>query len=72
MAREVANRLEHIFLRADTGRRPCARRKVQVSDRPYWRDLVLVYEYFHGDYADLRIMPSSTRIRDQARLKVSA
>ena len=26
----------------------------------------------YGDYADLRIMPISTRIRDQARLKVSA
>jgi hypothetical protein len=26
----------------------------------------------YGDYADLRIMPISTRIRDQGRLRVSA
>jgi hypothetical protein len=49
VAAEISNRLSRLFLRADDGSRPVygATRKFQ-SD-PHWRDLLLFYEYFHGD-----------------------
>ncbi len=49
VAEDLANRLIRIFTRDPSGRRPVhgARRKFQ--DDPHWRDLILFYEYFHGD-----------------------
>jgi hypothetical protein len=49
VAREIARRLVSIFLRDEQGARPVhgGARKFQ-SDR-HWRDLLLFYEYFHGD-----------------------
>jgi hypothetical protein len=49
VASELSRRLNRLFLRDGAGRRPvygdC--RKFQCD--PYWRDLILFYEYFHGD-----------------------
>jgi len=47
-AAEVSRRLTHIFLRRD-GRRPVFGDKALFQDDPYWRDLILFYEYFHGE-----------------------
>ena len=49
VAEEIARRLANIFLKDKDGRRPVygGTRKFQAD--PHWRDLVLFYEYFHGD-----------------------
>jgi hypothetical protein len=49
VAEELAGRLAKIFLKDESGRRPVygGTRKFQTD--PHWRDLVLFYEYFHGD-----------------------
>jgi Glycosyl hydrolase family 63 C-terminal domain len=49
VAREIANRLTHIFLRDETGRRPVFGGAEKFQTDPYWRDHLLFYEYFHGD-----------------------
>jgi hypothetical protein len=48
VAREITSRLARIFLRDETGRRPVYGGTTKFQD-PAWRDLVLFYEYFHGD-----------------------
>ncbi len=49
VARELGLRLGRIFERDEQGQRPVfgGTEKFQVD--PYWRDLLLFYEYFHGD-----------------------
>ena len=42
-------RLERIFLRDADGRRPVYGGTEKFQTDPHWRDLVLFYEYFHGD-----------------------
>jgi hypothetical protein len=49
VAREIANRLERIFLRDDSGSRPVYGGTEKFQNDPHWRDLILFYEYFHGD-----------------------
>jgi hypothetical protein len=49
VAREIARRLASIFLRDESGRRPVYGGAAKFQDDPYWRDLILFYEYFHGD-----------------------
>jgi hypothetical protein len=49
MAREVANRMIRIFARGPDGRRPVYGGTEVFQSDPYWRDLMLFYEYFHGD-----------------------
>jgi hypothetical protein len=49
VAKEIADRLIAIFLRGDDGRRPVNGGTRVFQDDPHWRDLVLFYEYFHGD-----------------------
>jgi hypothetical protein len=49
VAREIADRLIAIFLRGDDGRRPVYGGTTIFQDDPHWNDLVLFYEYFHGD-----------------------
>jgi hypothetical protein len=46
---ELSRRLTRLFLRDADGRRPVygSARKFQTD--PHWRDLILFYEYFHGD-----------------------
>ncbi len=48
-AAELSRRLTHIFLRSGDGRRPAHGRNEQFRSDPHWRDLVLFYEFFHGD-----------------------
>ncbi len=49
MARMIANRLIRIFTRNGHGRRPVHGGTEKFQTDPYWRDLILFYEYFHGD-----------------------
>jgi len=48
VAQELAGRLSRIFLRDSSGNRPVDGAHKFGGD-PHWRDLVLFYEYFHGD-----------------------
>ena len=47
-AGDISRRLTRIFLRKD-GRRPVYGGTAMFQDDPYWRDLILFYEYFHGE-----------------------
>jgi hypothetical protein len=49
VADELVRRLTGIFLRGPDGRRPVYGGTTKFQDDPHWRDLVLFYEYFHGD-----------------------
>jgi hypothetical protein len=49
VAGEISRRLIRIFLRGTDGRRPVAGGTEIFNDNPHWKDLVLFYEYFHGD-----------------------
>lgn len=49
IAMEISRRLARIFLPDERGRRPCHGDLALYAEDPYWRDLVLFYEYFHGD-----------------------
>lgn len=49
VAREISNRLSGTFLRGADGRRPVYGGTEKFQSDPHWRDLVLFYEYFHGD-----------------------
>jgi hypothetical protein len=49
VAREITRRLAGIFLRDGSGRRPVYGGTAKFQEDPHWRDLVLFYEYFHGD-----------------------
>jgi hypothetical protein len=46
---EIERRLTRIFLRDESGHRPVHGRDSVYGHDPHWRDLVLFYEYFHGD-----------------------
>jgi hypothetical protein len=48
-AEEVSRRLAAIFLRDEHGNRPVYGGTATFQQDPHWRDLVLFYEYFHGD-----------------------
>jgi hypothetical protein len=49
VAEEIQRRLSGIFLRGEDGRRPVYGGTQKFQEDPYWRDLILFYEYFHGD-----------------------
>jgi hypothetical protein len=49
VANELSHRLTRIFLRGPDGRRPVYGGTEKFQHDPHWRDLVLFYEYFHGD-----------------------
>ncbi|HMF10689.1 MAG TPA: glucosidase, partial [Gemmataceae bacterium] len=49
VAEEIARRAAAIFLRGKDGRRPVYGGTRKFQEDPHWRDLVLFYEYFHGD-----------------------
>src|SRR5262245_42682834 len=46
---EITYRLSRIFLRGPDGRRPVYGGTTKFQSDPHWRDLILFYEYFHGD-----------------------
>jgi hypothetical protein len=49
VAAEISKRLTRIFLRNDAGIRPVHGANGFYNSDPNWRDLVLFFEYFHGD-----------------------
>ncbi len=49
VAEEIVRRATSIFLRGEDGRRPVYGESRKFQDDPHWRDLILFYEYFHGD-----------------------
>jgi hypothetical protein len=49
VAEELSRRLASIFLKDANGRRPVYGETRKFQDDPHWRELVLFYEYFHGD-----------------------
>jgi hypothetical protein len=48
-AKEIVGRLSKTFLRDANGRRPVFGGAEKFQTDPHWRDLILFYEYFHGD-----------------------
>jgi hypothetical protein len=49
VAAEISRRLTRIFLRDEQGVRPVHPPGSAYQTDPHWRDLILFYEYFHGD-----------------------
>jgi len=49
VAQELSRRLASIFLPDKDGARPCHGDITKYATDPHWRDLVLFYEYFHGE-----------------------
>ncbi|MDB6023123.1 MAG: hypothetical protein JWQ04_2980, partial [Pedosphaera sp.] len=49
VAHEIASRLAKIFTPDNSGQRPCFGGDTRFSQDPYWKNLVLFHEYFHGD-----------------------
>jgi mannosylglycerate hydrolase MGH1-like protein len=49
VAREISDRLTGAFLRNGDGHRPVHGGQPMPQTDPHWRDLVLFYEYLHGD-----------------------
>jgi hypothetical protein len=49
VAKEISDRLVATFLVDEDGHRPVFGGSETFQDDPNWRDLVLFYEYFHGD-----------------------
>ena len=46
---DLSRRLSGLFMRDPAGRRPAHGEIARFQADPHWRDLVLFYEYFHGD-----------------------
>jgi len=46
---DISRRLSHIFLPGPDGRRPVFGGTEMFQRDPHWRELLLFYEYFHGD-----------------------
>ena len=49
VATELSHRLIELFKRGPDGRRPIYGDVETFQRDPHWRDLILFYEYFHGD-----------------------
>ena len=49
VAAELSRALTRIFLRDGDGRRPVFGGLDRFQNDPHWRDLILFYEYFHGE-----------------------
>jgi hypothetical protein len=49
VAKELSDRLAGIFLRDENGQRPVYGGTEKFQSDPHWHDLILFYEYFHGD-----------------------
>jgi hypothetical protein len=48
-AREIAHRLAGLFKPDESGVRPVHGEEQRYANDPHWRELVLFYEYFHGE-----------------------
>jgi hypothetical protein len=49
VADDLARRLEALFLPDENGRRPCHGDEDRYATNEHWKNLLLFYEYFHGD-----------------------
>ena len=49
VAQEISRRLSSIFLGDGNGLRPVHGNQDKFQHDPHWKDLILFYEYFHGD-----------------------
>jgi hypothetical protein len=49
VAAEISRGLTRLFTRGRDGRRPIYGDSERFQNDPHWRDLILFYEYFHGD-----------------------
>jgi len=49
VSKELGDRLTRIFTRNADGRRPVYGGTEKFQTDPHWRDLILFFEYFHGD-----------------------
>jgi len=49
IAGEIANRMIRLFTRNEQGRRPVYGGTKKFQEDPYWKDLILFYEFYHGD-----------------------
>jgi hypothetical protein len=49
VAAEITRRLTSIFVKDRSGKRPVYGGTPKFQEDPHWRDLILFYEYFHGD-----------------------
>ena len=49
VAAELSRRLTGIFVRDEEGQRPGYHGMPKFRSDPNWSDLILFYEYFHGD-----------------------
>ena len=49
VASEISRRLCRLFLPDENGRRPAHGERTSFQEDPHWKDLLLFYEYFHGD-----------------------
>jgi hypothetical protein len=50
VAAELSRRLTQIFLKDATGQRPVYGKHTLFQQDPHWQNLILFFEYFHGDY----------------------
>jgi hypothetical protein len=48
-ARNLAHRLQGLFLADAAGRRPCNGAERHYAEDPHWKSLLLFYEYYHAD-----------------------
>jgi hypothetical protein len=49
VAQEIMRRQVSLFLPNEQGDRPCHGGDKRYRDDPHWKDLILFYEYFHGE-----------------------
>jgi hypothetical protein len=49
VALEIATRMARLFLKDESGRRPCYGEDARFVSDPHWRDYVQFHEYFQGD-----------------------
>jgi len=49
VTRCISERIVSIFLKDESGHRPVYGGAEKFQTDPYWKDLILFYEYFHGD-----------------------
>lgn len=49
VADEIERRLTTLFKRDEHGKRPCHGSEARYAENSCWNELVLFYEYFHGD-----------------------
>ncbi|MGV0028877.1 MGH1-like glycoside hydrolase domain-containing protein [Phormidesmis priestleyi] len=49
VTQQISERIASIFLKDQSGRRPVYGGAEKFQTDPHWRDLILFYEYFHGD-----------------------